>query len=363
MIKKLLAFIILACAPFGHAQLIINNTQTPAQLVQHSFSGLGMQISNVKFNGSTANAEMIRDQAAKFETNFNPTNLGLSTGVILCTGKANIALGPNNDTDATSPTSLPVYGDPDLAMLTTSSVSSKAALEFDFVAVGNTVLFQYVFASEEYPEYANTAYNDVFGIFLSGPGISGPYSGNAKNMAVIPNTSVPVSINNINNGLTNTGPCENCAYYVNNGTGTTPSANPHVQFDGFTTVLTATSDIILGQTYHVKIAIANVSDNSFDSAVFLKASSFTNPLKATAFSKDIAHLFPNPANDAFEIKLDGEKIASVQLYGIMGEKVQQFSNIGSDQFRVDVSHFAKGFYLVEIETENQTRLTKKLLIE
>ena len=55
------------------------------------------------------------------------------------------------------------------------TINDAAVLEFDFIAISDTILFDFVFASDEYLEFVNTAFNDVFGFFLSGPGINGPY--------------------------------------------------------------------------------------------------------------------------------------------------------------------------------------------
>ncbi len=177
------------------------------------------------------------------------------------------------------PTATPTQGDPDLALLCGQTVRNVSIVEFDFVATGNELNFDYVFASEEYPEFANSTFNDTFGFFLRGPGISGIYSGNAQNIALIPtSTTVPITINNVNNGTANAGPCEYCNYYVNNGTGSTPAANPSIQYDGFTTPLRAFAPLQCGQVYHIKLAVGNVTDNLYDSAVFLK--NFTiNPLE------------------------------------------------------------------------------------
>ena len=254
------------------AQLIVSNTvETPRDLVENVLVDASVSPTNVKFNGSAATANLIRDQASHFTTNFNPTNLGLTAGVLLSTGKGQAALGPNNSGSFTLATAFPVAGDVDLAILAAgNTVQNAAVLEFDFVATGLELNFDYVFASEEYPEYSNSAFNDAFGFFLSGPGITGPFTNNAKNIALIPSSTIPITINNVNNGTTNSGPCDNCAYYVSNGTGSSPAANPTIQYDGFTTVLRATSALICGETYHIKLAVANVSDNSFDSAVFLR---------------------------------------------------------------------------------------------
>jgi gliding motility-associated-like protein len=254
-----------------NAQLVVDNSSlTPQQLVQSVVVGQGINVSNIKFNGSTVNANTVSDQVGLF-TNGATTTIGIDKGILLSTGNSAISIGPNDRDLATLPTSNPFVGDNDLYILSNNQVIKNVAiLEFDFVPVGNKLSFNFVFASEEYPEFVNDSYNDNFGFFLSGPGITGPFSGGAKNIALIPSTILPVSINNLNNGNSNTGPCEYCSYYVNNEGGAS------IQYDGFTTVLAANSDVQCGQTYHIKLAIANVGDNNYDSAVFIEGASFSS---------------------------------------------------------------------------------------
>ncbi|WP_264564110.1 T9SS type B sorting domain-containing protein [Flavobacterium sp. N3904] len=255
-----------------NAQLVVDNTtQTPLQLAQNVLLGQGINISNIKFNGSSANANAINDQIGQF-SNGSTTNIGINNGLILSTGNAIIAKGPNDRSLATLPTSNTFEGDADLSILTNNQIIKNVAiLEFDFIPVGNKLTFNFVFASDEYPEFVNDSYNDNFGFFMSGPGITGPFTGSAQNIALIPSTTLPVSINNLNNGNANAGPCEYCAYYVNNEGGTS------IQYDGFTGLLAANADVQCGQTYHIKLAIANVGDNLYDSAVFIEGASFSSP--------------------------------------------------------------------------------------
>ncbi|WP_134145276.1 T9SS type B sorting domain-containing protein [Flavobacterium sp. 270] len=271
MKKISFTFLLLLTYSFANAQLNIDNTTlTPQQLAQNVLLGQGINISNISFNGSAVNAAVISDQIGKFD-NGASTNIGINKGIILSTGNTIIAKGPNDRDLATLPTSNPFEGDGDLSILTNNqSIRNVAVLEFDFVPVGNKLSFNFVFASDEYPEYVNDIYNDNFGFFLSGPGINGMFSNNAQNIALIPNTTLPVSINNLNNGTTNNGPCEYCQYYVNNQNGAT------IQYDGFTTVLKAQSNVQCGQTYHIKLIIGNVGDNNYDSAVFLEGASFSS---------------------------------------------------------------------------------------
>lgn len=231
--------------------------------VQNVLLGSCVSASNVSFTG-TANA------AGTF--NGSGTALGLNSGIVLTTGRASLSIGPDN-ANSLGFNNL-ATGDPDLTVLAAGfSTYDASILQFDFIPQSDTLRFNYIFGSEEYPEYVSSGYNDVFGFFISGPGLSGPFSGGAVNIALLPGTSTPVAIDNVNNGYSGTepatGPCDNCAYYVDNSSG------PAVQYDGHTVVLTATAVVVPCQTYHIKLAIADAGDGALDSGVFLEAGSFT----------------------------------------------------------------------------------------
>lgn len=247
-------------------QLVVNNSQTAQQLVSQILAGNGVYVSNVTFTGSPISLGHF--------TGGQTTNLGMSEGVVLSTGSIFDIPGPNTTSNKTTNTL--GYGDANLASLVPGfSINDAAILEFDFVPMSDTLRFNYVFASEEYPEWVGSMYNDVFGFFVSGPNPAGG-SYNSLNIATVPGAGVPVTINNINNGLTNTGPCVNCQYYVSNTPGLT------IEFDGFTTELTSKILVIPCTTYHIKIAIGDVADHSFDSGIFLKKNSFTSGILQTS---------------------------------------------------------------------------------
>ena len=236
--------------------------------------GTGVQISNVNYVGSPGSIGYF---------NGANTNIGLDEGVILTTGTiANNPAGPHGpNNQASAGVSLNGGGFTKLdALVNGSSTFDATILEFDFIPFSDTVKFNYVFASEEYPEFVNSEFNDVFAFFISGPGIPG----GEKNMALIPGTNDPVAINNVNNGFNNNGNCMNCAYYVNNGNGSTfpeNSNNYYVQYDGFTTPLQAISAVECGETYHLIIAIADVGDGLYDSGIFLEANSLSSESPVT----------------------------------------------------------------------------------
>jgi len=251
--------------PLAKAQLTTSTAMTPAQLVQNVLLGSGVTASNITYNGAPL---------AIGSFNGSASNIGLAAGVIMSSGDISNAIGPNNTSGASAGNGLP--GDPDLDQIMSPSLSFDAAiLEFDFIPTSDTVKFRYVFGSEEYMEYVSTTpggINDGFGFFISGPGITGPFTSNAKNIALIPGTTLPVTMFNLN--LNNHG-----AFYFDNGDGNGSGTAPDgqtVQYDGFTVPLTAIANVQCGQTYHIKLAVADGGDDILDSGVFLEAGSFAS---------------------------------------------------------------------------------------
>ena len=255
------------------AQLIIDNTtQTPDQLVQNVLTGTGVVVSNVEFNHSVPLAQSVQTQVGYFDA--TNTTFPISEGLIMGTGNVQLAIGPNNQGGATNNTGVATDpNDPDMAQIGSPyTMNNEAILEFDFVPDGDSVVFNYIFASEEYHEYSTSSFNDGFGFIISGPGFSGPFQNGGENIAIVPGTTnLPVTMNNLNNGSSNTGPCTNCAYLVDN-----PTNSPDLQYDAHTTTLTAAASVQCGQTYHIKLVIGDAGDQAFDSAVFLEANSFSS---------------------------------------------------------------------------------------
>lgn len=206
------------------------------------------------------------------------SSIGIDEGIVLLTGNINSAEGPNSGATA-SGGGASDGTDPDLAQLISNTQHNVVKVEFDFVPDEDKISFDYVFASEEYCDYVNSSFNDVFGFFISGPGINGPFSGGAENIAVVPGTNDPVTINNINwettDGLYNT---NEVAQYGGGCTiGETQAPKPFSQLfglDGFTAILTAEADVIPCETYHIKLVIADIGDGLFDSGIFLGQNSF-----------------------------------------------------------------------------------------
>lgn len=265
MIKKLLTvftvfFIGLTSV---YAQLTVagnNNGNTLAQIL----AGNGVTVTNVNLN-CAANACGTYTSVA--------TPLNLSTGIMLTSGQVANAVGANNS--PSFGTDNGTGGDADLDNIISPNSSQDACvLEFDVVPIGNSMSFNYVMGSEEYPEYVCSTFNDAFAFFISGPNPGGGNYAN-NNIALIPSTGLHVAINTVNPGVAGAnsggGTCTSLAYsaFYHDNTGGT-----QVQYDGWTTVFTAQANVIPCQTYHLKLAIGDVSDGAYDSGVFLEGNSF-----------------------------------------------------------------------------------------
>jgi len=235
---------------FGQKLNVDSKKHSPEELIQKVLITGSVKVSGIKFTG---------DKRAVAFFSEGDTAICFESGILLSSGKATNAVGPNNM--AGKATAFGTKGDKDLNKLLGSSKSKDAAvLEFDFVSQSDSIKFEYIFASEEYPEYVGQSYNDVFGFFLSGKNPAGGKYENV-NLAVLPGTTTAIAINNVNAN-------KNKNYYYNNYKG------ENIQFDGLTVPLIARKAVVKGETYHIKLAISDVSDTNYDSGVFLKAASF-----------------------------------------------------------------------------------------
>lgn len=265
-----------------YTQLTTSTALNPQGLVQNILIGPGVTVSNIIFNGSPTSIGSFTGAG---------TNLGISNGIVMTTGTVLDngvgPHGPNNQAGAgqanNSAGSTLLSG-----IISGAQTFDAAILEFDFIPYSDTVRFKYVFGSDEYPEFAppnNSGYNDLFGFFIAGPGITG-----LQNIARLPTNGSIVSINNVN-AITNP------AFFNYNGDGSTGPYNSspfYIQYDGFTDVLEAVSRVECGETYHLILAIADVGDGQWDSGIFLEANSLTSVTPLTVDYSITQPLFSNP---------------------------------------------------------------------
>jgi hypothetical protein len=232
----------------------------PAALAQTLVAGDGVVISNVTYTGAQQSGGSFAGGAA---------SVGFDTGVTLASGDIADTAGPTNDSSAGADTAVGTPGDADLAALAGYPTFDASILEFDFTvpAGATTIYFRYTFGSEEYNEWVNSSYNDVFAFYVNG-----------VNCATVPDPAnvggtLPVSINSVNNGNPNGDPtATNPLLYRDN----TASPNPYpTELDGLTIPLTCMAAVDPAATNHMKLAIADASDSVLDSAVFIEAGSLS----------------------------------------------------------------------------------------
>lgn len=241
----------------------VNDNYTAQQLVE-----------NVLINSSCASVSNISVSGAAFAGSNSygyfsgvGTTFPFQEGVILSTGRATGAQGPNTSL-LDDGGNLVWGGDPDLEQaLNISSSVNATVLEFDFVPVGNRISFQYMLSSEEYHDNAPCQYSDGFAFLLRPSGSTAAYT----NLAVIPGTNIPVKVTSVhpqiggNNGC----PAQNEQYFdAFNG-----QEHP-TNFNGQTRVMTAQADVTPGVQYHIKLVIADEGNYRYDSAIFLGGGSF-----------------------------------------------------------------------------------------
>ncbi|KAA5534626.1 hypothetical protein F0919_08385 [Taibaiella lutea] len=256
---------------FGGMQ--VTDNRTALQLAQ-SLTGSGVVVLNPTLNcAGLANGifDVIGVPPAL-------NNLNLDSGIVLTSGWAKTTgPAPNIGVNGPQVNAGPDHafftpGDPDLnTVLMGITTNDACKLEFDFVPAGDTVKFDYVFASTEYEGWSCSQFNDAFGFFISGPGYATPY-----NIAKIPGTTIPICVNSTT-GVTSGGGCASMGpgspfsqYYVDN------TGGQLVTYKGFTTVFTAIAGVIPCDTFHLKLAIGDGSDEALDSGVFLKAGSLSS---------------------------------------------------------------------------------------
>uniref|UniRef100_UPI0037C0BE92 choice-of-anchor L domain-containing protein n=1 Tax=Flavobacterium sp. TaxID=239 RepID=UPI0037C0BE92 len=205
--------------------------------------------------------------------NQGPSNFPFEDGIVMVTGSATSAVGPN--TAILSGGGL--GGDADLSAILAAqtpplfgTLNNSTKLEFDFIAINPVINFNFMFASEEYGTY-QCGFSDAFAFILTDVTAGTP----PVNLAVIPGTNTPVSVFNIrdnqyNAGCTSNNPDLFGSYYAN------PAGvlGAPINFNGITVPLVATSPVIPGNTYHIKMVIADYNDTAYDSAVFLEGGSF-----------------------------------------------------------------------------------------
>ncbi len=344
------------------AQLFVDTAYAPSQMVSAFFNQNGVTVSNITYSGGPASIGFFEG---------SQSNIGLNAGLLFTSGNAMSAIGPNISGSTT--TSMGIPGSAWLDALIPGYITNDASIiEMDVVTTGDTLAFSYVFASEEYQEFVNTSFNDLFAFLVTGPGLTQDdsiwvaadtsvyfnyqdsaclvcvdtflllpdeiycwfdslagglfcdtipgdtllticyydennpncvdtviYPGywyvspGGLNIAMVPGTNLPVAINTINQ-------FSNTQFFIANEQDSTLTAGQTVEYDAFTTPLWASIPVQAGQTYHIRLAVADAGDQAYDSGVFLSVESLNGDSLLPAVPQFSAIVQPGSTEVTFQ---------------------------------------------------------------
>jgi len=264
--RWIIVFILFSLTQMAHAQLLIDTSKSANYLVREVLTGKtdDLVITRVSYTGA-------KESLGLFTTSLKYNDF-FTKGIIMSSGSVWNAPGPNDSRSKSYKTHMP--GDNDIDPLSKGKTYDAAVLNIDFISLTDSIAFRFLFASEEYPEYVYYGVNDMFAFFLINDSFSVK-----KNLALLPKSNKPVSIDNVNS-------TRNRQYYIENAVWDRDNILKWrknlaagelafaFQYDGFSTLLHAGSKVVPFQPYRLKMVIADVGDNIYDSSVFLEAGSF-----------------------------------------------------------------------------------------
>lgn len=293
----------------------VDSLTNPLHQIIQSLVGNGVTVSNIVTN-IPATSNII----GSFTGGAAIT--GIDRGLLMTTGSVFNAIGPNISSSTSQINDLPGYTSIDPAGFDATVIS------FDVKSNSNFLSFKYAFASEEYNEYVGSVFNDVFAFLINGPGFA-PNT----NIAVLPNSTTRVAINNVNLGL-------NSIYYTNNEDSLVadPARFQALEYDGITKVLATTQlTVEPGKTYTLTLIIQDVSDAVWDSGVFIEGGSITSDSCILGLQPEIQNITcPNAHDGSIEMDYNGAKGIPTFLWST-GDTTMEIEHLGPGSYNVVVT--------------------------
>lgn len=258
------------------------------------------------------------------------SELPITHGLFLSTGKGSDAFSRNDSENETM-----VFGTQD----TISGFLPRydvCAIEFDVRSTDSVISFLFSFGSEEYPEYVNSGFNDVFAILVSGRRPNTWFNYVNMNIAFLPDSS-STCINHVNTNMNMT------SFYDN-----TFPRGTFMEYDGLTAYLRASVNVVPDSLYHIIFVIGDQDDPYFDSGGFIAAEDSDNrPLPVMPASG--VDCYPNPVTDELVwLPTQGLSIVSARLYDDIGRLVYEVAD-PMEQRTIDMRHYAPGMYILQVE--------------
>ena len=321
-LKCLLIVLIFSSIYNTYAQQIVTYASPSLEALIQANLGQGcVDISNV--------SSSVNGQSDGFNSysafDSGTSNFPFQDGIVLSTGNIQSA-GNSLNTTTLNEGSNNWLSDPDLEnVLGISGTLNATSIEFDFLSATSQISFDYILASEEYNTNFPCQYSDGFAFLIKPAGTSDPY----VNIALIPGTSIPVNTNTIHDEIVGFCPSENEEYFEGYNLGDT-------NYNGRTKVLTATASILPNVLYHIKLIIADQSDQNYDSAVFIQS---TSTLSSVDLGPDV-----NTCSESLVI--DGDVHNDLATYQWYKEGIA-ISGATNSLYQITVS----GTYSIEVDLQ------------
>lgn len=296
-----------------------DDTLSISDMVSKYFTGYGIrQVKNIAYRGDTQSIGIFHEPTGK---------LGISDGIVLSTGLAEQAAGPNGRPNAGA--NLEGFFFTDEHLTGTSNMCDGVVLEFDFIPMHDSITFDFIFGSDEYPEFVGKEFNDLFGFYFWE--VSAKHN-KPVNLGVLPNKQV-INVNNVNHK-------KNSEWYQPNNVHTNPAFDI-VEWDGLTKKIATGARVIPYRIYHLKFVIADLSDCEYDSGVLLRMHSLRSiPRKRIPVRKNYYFNFAHAEASLTETDLKRlnrlkDSIALLNLDSIV--IIGHTDSVGNEKFNHELS--------------------------
>ena len=285
-------------------KLPVDTSVNATQLAENMF-GEGVELVSATYSGDPESKGIYTSGEA-----VSPGVVPSDSGIILSSGRASDFTHDTGSGDANqgggfgSDAAGGVDGNSELNAAAGLPTFDGAILEATFIPDGPVLTMQLVFSSDEYPEYANTNFNDAVRIIVNGQ------------VAQLAIGTGEVSIDNITQGGTNVDnepitPSNENLYLNNSG------SDYNTEMDGLTVTLTMKAPVIPGEENTIWIGIADAGDAQYDSNLMIVADSVQTAVIA---NNDTVQARPNSSVDLDVLANDtGPQGATLYITQINGQ--------------------------------------------
>jgi hypothetical protein len=267
------------------------NLSASAEEMAEEIFGPGVTVLSASYSGDSS-ASGIFSGGDTIAPGATPAD----TGVILSTGRADDytnASGEANQSTSRSTDTSGQDGTPDFDAAAGASTFDASYLDVSFIPDAEVMTMQFIFSSEEFPEYQSSVYQDVVSVWVNGEQVQ---------LELGSGTATPDNVSSTTN--------QN--FYLDNATDAY-----NTEMDGLTVTMTLTMNVNPDEVNTLRIGIADVGDSVYDSNLLIAGDSVQTNLVAQT---DMVHVRPTGSKtiDVLENDLSatGETLSITHLNGL-----------------------------------------------